>query len=107
MTQSNRYGPTAARQHGRPGREVRPKSTTIDIHAHVAVPEAAAFVQPNRVKPQLRPIGIALNVDMRRLSSIAREEEASVCPRASIHRFQTQFGSRAPYLVRAVRQRRR
>ncbi len=47
MTQSNRYGPTAARQHGRPGREVRPKSTTIDIHAHVAVPEAATFVQPH------------------------------------------------------------
>jgi aminocarboxymuconate-semialdehyde decarboxylase len=47
VTQSNRYGPTAAREHGKPGREVRPKSTTIDIHAHVAVPEAAAFVQPH------------------------------------------------------------
>jgi aminocarboxymuconate-semialdehyde decarboxylase len=47
LSQSNRYGPTAARQHGRPGRELRPKSTTIDIHAHVAVPAAAQFVQPH------------------------------------------------------------
>ncbi|HZF76857.1 MAG TPA: amidohydrolase family protein [Acetobacteraceae bacterium] len=43
----NSYGPTAARRHGRPGREMRPKGITIDIHAHVAVPEAAAFVRPH------------------------------------------------------------
>jgi len=47
MIQSNRYGPTAARQHGRPGRDVRPQSATIDIHAHVAVPEAAELVRPH------------------------------------------------------------
>ena len=41
----NRYGPTAARAAGRPGRETRPNSVTIDIHSHVMVPEAAAFVQ--------------------------------------------------------------
>ena len=45
--QWNKYGPTAARRHGKPGREVRPKSTTIDIHSHVAVPEAAQFVAPH------------------------------------------------------------
>ena len=45
--QWNKYGPTAARQHGKPGREVRPKSVTIDIHSHVAVPEAAQFVAPH------------------------------------------------------------
>jgi len=44
---TNRYAPTAARKHGRPGRDIRPKSTTIDIHSHVAVPAAAAFVQPH------------------------------------------------------------
>ena len=44
---NNRYGPTAARKHSRPGREMRPKSLTIDIHSHVMVPEAAAFVQPH------------------------------------------------------------
>jgi aminocarboxymuconate-semialdehyde decarboxylase len=43
----NRYGPTAARQHGKPGREIRPKSTTIDIHAHAVVPAAAQLVQPH------------------------------------------------------------
>jgi aminocarboxymuconate-semialdehyde decarboxylase len=41
------YGPTAARKHGKPGRELRPKSTTIDIHSHVAVPAANAIVQPH------------------------------------------------------------
>jgi aminocarboxymuconate-semialdehyde decarboxylase len=43
----NKYEPTAARKRGRPGREIRPKSTTIDIHSHVAVPRAAAFVKPH------------------------------------------------------------
>jgi aminocarboxymuconate-semialdehyde decarboxylase len=43
----NKYGPTAARTHGRPGRELRPPSTTIDIHSHVAVPAAAAYVEPH------------------------------------------------------------
>lgn len=43
----NKYEPTAARKHGRPGRETRPKSITIDIHSHVAIPQAAAFVKPH------------------------------------------------------------
>jgi aminocarboxymuconate-semialdehyde decarboxylase len=47
MTQWNKYGPTAGRKHGKPGREARPQSITIDIHAHVAVPAAAAFVKPH------------------------------------------------------------
>lgn len=45
--QWNKYGPTAARQHGRPGREVRPNSMTIDMHSHVAVPRAFEFVKPH------------------------------------------------------------
>lgn len=44
---SNHYGATAARAHGKPGRETRPKSLTVDIHAHVLVPEAAAFAGPH------------------------------------------------------------
>lgn len=43
----NRYGPTAARKAGRPGCETRPQSVTIDLHSHVAVPEAAALVAPH------------------------------------------------------------
>jgi aminocarboxymuconate-semialdehyde decarboxylase len=45
--QWNKYGPTAARQHGRPGRDVRPKSITVDMHSHVAVPRAVEFVKPH------------------------------------------------------------
>jgi aminocarboxymuconate-semialdehyde decarboxylase len=44
----NRYAPTAARPHGaKPGREVRPQSITIDIHSHIAVPQAAELVKPH------------------------------------------------------------
>ena len=45
--ETNHYGATAARTHGRPGREMRPKSVTIDMHSHVAVPAAAAFANPH------------------------------------------------------------
>jgi aminocarboxymuconate-semialdehyde decarboxylase len=41
------YGLTAARKHGRPGRETRPRTTTVDIHAHLSVPAAAAIVEPH------------------------------------------------------------
>ena len=43
----NKYDNTAARKHGKPGRDVRPKSVTIDAHTHVAVPAAAAFIKPH------------------------------------------------------------
>jgi aminocarboxymuconate-semialdehyde decarboxylase len=43
----NSYGPTAARKHGKPGRETRPQGITVDIHSHIAVPEAGAFVKPH------------------------------------------------------------
>jgi aminocarboxymuconate-semialdehyde decarboxylase len=43
----NRFGPTAARSHGKSGRTLRPSSMTIDVHSHVAVPEAAKFVKPH------------------------------------------------------------
>ena len=45
--QWNKYAVTAARPRGRPGRELRPESLTIDIHSHVAVPAAAKFVEPH------------------------------------------------------------
>ena len=43
----NKYEHTAARQRGKPGRQRRPQSTTIDIHSHVAVASAAAFAAPH------------------------------------------------------------
>ena len=41
------YGRTAARAHGQPGQTLRPASMTIDMHAHVLVPEAAALAEPH------------------------------------------------------------
>ena len=41
----NRYDLTSARQHGRPGREIRPTSLTVDIHSHAMVPLAADVVR--------------------------------------------------------------
>ena len=43
----NKYEPTAARKRGKPGRETRPKSTTIDMHAHVAIPRASEIAGPH------------------------------------------------------------
>ncbi len=43
----NKYANTAARKHGKPGREARPKSLTVDMHAHVAVPRVAEIVTPH------------------------------------------------------------
>jgi len=47
VAQWNKYGPTAARRHPRPGREIRPRSITIDVHSHVGVPRAAELVGPH------------------------------------------------------------
>jgi aminocarboxymuconate-semialdehyde decarboxylase len=43
----NYYRNTAARQHGRPGREIRPRSMTVDIHSHAGVQAAADFARPH------------------------------------------------------------
>jgi aminocarboxymuconate-semialdehyde decarboxylase len=47
MEETNIAGPTAARAHGKPGRETRPKSITIDMHSHIYIPEADKFVAPH------------------------------------------------------------
>ena len=43
----NKYEPTAARKRGKPGRETRPKSLTVDMHAHVAVPRVGEIMAPH------------------------------------------------------------
>jgi aminocarboxymuconate-semialdehyde decarboxylase len=45
---NNRYDLTAARMHGRPGREIRPRGLTVDIHSHVQVPAAADYARPHQ-----------------------------------------------------------
>jgi aminocarboxymuconate-semialdehyde decarboxylase len=47
IDRKNRYGRTAARIHDADGRARRPTSTTIDIHAHIVVPQASAHAQPH------------------------------------------------------------
>jgi aminocarboxymuconate-semialdehyde decarboxylase len=46
MAMWNKYADTAARKHGKPGREQRPQSVTIDAHSHVAVAAAAQYIKP-------------------------------------------------------------
>jgi aminocarboxymuconate-semialdehyde decarboxylase len=74
----NKYGPTAARAHGRPGRELRPKSPTIDIHSHVAVPEAAKFVAPH-LDWSTVPLAHFANSETKALS---QKQEADIGARA-------------------------
>jgi aminocarboxymuconate-semialdehyde decarboxylase len=50
---TTRFGLTAARTHGRSGRETRPPGLTVDIHSHVLVPAAADLVRPH-MKPDPR-----------------------------------------------------
>lgn len=52
----NKYEPTAARKHGKPGRESRPKSLTLDIHSHVAIPAAGKIAGPH-MTPQMQALG--------------------------------------------------
>ena len=61
------YGPTAAREHGRPGRELRTATTTVDIHSHVAVPAAAALVRPH-LDPKTIPLAHFASVDTRQVN---------------------------------------
>jgi aminocarboxymuconate-semialdehyde decarboxylase len=73
----NKYDQTAARKHGRPGREIRPKSTTIDIHSHVAVPQAAELV-----KPHLDPTKIPLvHFATAESKALGQKQEQDVAPR--------------------------
>ena len=65
----NRYGPTAARPQGAmPGRVMRPQSITIDIHSHVAVPQAAEFVKPH-LDPAVIPLVNFATLETRALNA--------------------------------------
>ena len=64
---------TAARKHGKPGREIRPKSTTIDIHSHVAIPQAGAFVKPHLDMATI-PLAHFANAETKALSQKQEED---------------------------------
>ena len=71
MAQWNKYEASTARKPGRPGREIRPKSLTVDFHSHVGVPRAAELVKPH-LDPQASPLARFTNGHPRR-ESYARE----------------------------------
>lgn len=52
----NKYEPTAARKHGKPGRESRPKTLTFDSHSHVAIPAAGKIAGPH-MTPEMQALG--------------------------------------------------
>jgi aminocarboxymuconate-semialdehyde decarboxylase len=83
--QWNKYERTAARKHGKPGREIRPHSTTIDIHSHVAVPQAAAFAQPHLDMSTI-PLAHFAGADTK---ALARKQEADI--RARITGYDERF----------------
>ncbi|MFL6797925.1 MAG: amidohydrolase family protein [Xanthobacteraceae bacterium] len=73
MTQWNKYERTAARKHAAPGRDVRPKSMTIDIHSHVAIPQASRYVQPHLDMSSI-PLAHFANAETRALSQNQEED---------------------------------
>ena len=76
--QWNKYAPTAARRHGKAGREIRPKTVTIDIHSHVAVPAAAKFVEPHLDRATV-PLAHFANAETKALS---QKQEADIRARS-------------------------
>ncbi len=80
MAQWNKYEATAARKHGRPGREIRPKSITIDVHSHVGVPRAAELVKPHLAATAM-PLVTYANAETKALN---QKQEADIGARASL-----------------------
>src|SRR5262245_21489267 len=80
MSQWNKYAPTAARSHGRPGREARPQSVTIDVHSHVGVPRAAELVKPH-LDPGTMPLVMYADAATRALN---QQQEADIVARAGL-----------------------
>ena len=78
--QWNKYGPTAARKHGKPGRELRPKSITIDIHSHVGVAAAAALAAPHLTEAAMPLVHFA-DAETRALND---KQEIDIRARASL-----------------------
>src|SRR6266700_2878087 len=72
-TQWSKYERTAARKHGKLGREIRPKSTTIDIHSHVAIAQASAFAKPHLDMATI-PLAHFANAETKALSQKQEED---------------------------------
>jgi aminocarboxymuconate-semialdehyde decarboxylase len=76
----NKYERTAARTHGRPGREVRPQSITIDVHSHVKIQRAADLVQPH-LQAAAMPLMAFADATTKALNE---KQEADIAARAGL-----------------------
>ncbi len=73
----NRYGRTAARIHDADGLARRPSTTTIDIHAHIVVPAAAAHAQPH-VDMSKVPLAHFADAEVKAINAIQDRDRAQI-----------------------------
>jgi aminocarboxymuconate-semialdehyde decarboxylase len=77
IDQKNRYGLTAARKHDADGRARRPTSTTIDIHAHIVVPQAAAHAVPHLDMSRV-PLAHFADAHVKEVNAIQDRDRATI-----------------------------
>jgi aminocarboxymuconate-semialdehyde decarboxylase len=77
IDKKNRYGRTAARIHDADGLARRPSSVTIDIHAHIVVPQAAKLALPH-VDPSRIPLAHFADAATREISAQQEKDIAEV-----------------------------
>jgi aminocarboxymuconate-semialdehyde decarboxylase len=80
MAQWNKYEASTARTPGRPGRDIRPPSLTVDFHSHVGVPRAAELVKPH-LDPQASPLARFTNAETKALNE---KQETDVVARRGL-----------------------
>src|ERR1700761_4365411 len=73
----NRYGLTAARAHTAVGRVRRPSTTTIDVHCHIVVPEAARLAGPH-VDPKQIPLAFFADAATREINAMQDADRAQI-----------------------------
>jgi aminocarboxymuconate-semialdehyde decarboxylase len=73
----NRYGRTAGRSHTADGRARRPSTPTIDIHAHIVVPQAGAHVGDHRNMAKV-PLAHFADAQVKEINLIQDRDRASI-----------------------------
>src|SRR5215468_1203792 len=73
----NRYGRTAARIHDAEGRARRPSTPTIDIHAHILIPEAGAYAQPHLDLSRI-PLAYFADAQVKEINAIQDRDRAGI-----------------------------
>ncbi len=77
IEKKNRYGRTAARIHDADGLARRPSSVTVDIHAHIVVPQAAKLAQPH-IDPSRIPLAHFADAATREVNAQQEKDVAEV-----------------------------